>query len=120
MRAINVAAGVPVLVACIKKCRCTVLLSNVERKPYVQSGDSVGGTCVVQPNFAAENNAVQNVMVVAVDLNRSCRWSDCTWRAKIVIKVGFTQPGLQDHHLVSTVYLDTVLAKVKQVPGGLR
>lgn len=70
----------------------------VHWEPHVGAGDVVGGAVDLDPNPGRKHDRVENVMVVAVDLD--CRGvRDGAEGGVVVVKVCFAEPTAVNHHL---------------------
>ena len=75
----------------------------------------VGSTIYLEPNLCTEYNCVQDVVVVAIDLNRRC----VRLRAMlfmIVVEICFAKPATVHHDFVPSVDLQAKLSEVQKVP----
>eukprot|EP01052_Picozoa_sp_SAG31_P048122 SAG31_NODE_9928_length_1209_cov_0.918919_1_plen_155_part_00 len=77
--------------------------------------DVVSSTIDFKPDLGRKNYGVQNVVIVAVDLDRSGIWFGSKL-LMIVVKIGLAQPATIHHYLMASIDLQSVLCKVEEIP----
>lgn len=85
----------------------------------MHTSDVIGSAIHLEPNLCAENNGVEDVMIISVDLNRrGVRLGTVLF--VIIVEVRFAEPAAVHHHFVTGVDLQAELSEVQKVPAVVR
>eukprot|EP00041_Stephanoeca_diplocostata_P017371 m.348644 g.348644 ORF g.348644 m.348644 type:complete len:424 (+) comp20679_c0_seq2:298-1569(+) len=113
--AIHIAAVEPIPTLCDMECHCIDGILEVQRfvvrKPDVCARDVVGGTVYFHAHPRREHNRVEDIVVVAVDLD-GCRVGNNIELDIVKVEVRLPQPAPIHHHLMSTINLDAKIGEI--------